>query len=160
MRSEQDVNTTIDQYADTIARLCMVYLKNPADSEDISQTVFLKYALCDTVFESEEHKKAWLIRVTVNACRDLLKSFFHSRTVPLDSLLQCPAELPQDNREVLEAVLALPKQYREVIYLHFYEGYTAPEIGKLLKKNTNTVYTLLRRAKEILKVSLGGELNG
>lgn len=160
MRSEQDVNTTIEQYADTIARLCMVYLKNPADSEDISQMVFLKYALCDTVFESEEHKKAWLIRVTVNACRDLLKSFFHSRTVPLDSLLQCPAELPQDNREVLEAVLALPKQYREVIYLHFYEGYTAPEIGKLLKKNTNTVYTLLRRAKEILKVSLGGALDG
>ena len=160
MRSEQAVNTTIDQYADTIARLCMVCLKNPADSEDISQTVFLKYALCDTAFESEEHKKAWLIRVTVNACRDLLKSFFHSRTVPLDSLLQCPAELPQDNREVLEAVLALPKQYREVIYLHFYEGYTAPEIARLLKKNTNTVYTLLRRAKDILKVSLGGELDG
>ena len=116
MRSEQDVNTTIDQYADTIARLCMVYLKNPADSEDISQTVFLKYALCDTDFESEEHRKAWLIRVTVNACRDLLKSFFHSRTVPLDTLLQCPAETAQDTREVLAAVLALPKQYREVIY--------------------------------------------
>ena len=160
MRSEQDVNTTIDQYADTIARLCMVYLKNPADSEDISQTVFLKYALCDTVFESEEHKKAWLIRVTVNACRDLLKSFFHSRTVPLDTLLQYPAEAADNSREVLEAVLALPKQYREVIYLHYYEGYTAPEIGKLLKKNTNTVYTLLRRAKEILKVSLGGALDG
>lgn len=160
MRSEQDVNTTIDQYTDTIARLCMVYLKNPADSEDISQTVFLKYALCDTVFESEEHKKAWLIRVTVNACRDLLKSFFHSRTVSLDTLLQCPAETTDSSREVLEAVLALPKQYREVIYLHYYEGYTAPEIGQLLKKNTNTIYTLLRRAKEILKVSLGGELNG
>ena len=160
MRSEQDVNTTIDQYADTIARLCMVCLKNPADSEDISQTVFLKYALCDTAFESEEHKKAWLIRVTVNACRDLLKSFFHSRTVPLDTLLQYPAETTDSNREVLEAVLALPKQYREVIYLHFYEGYTAPEIARLLKKNTNTVYTLLRRAKDILKVSLGGELDG
>lgn len=160
MRSEQDVNTTIEQYADTIARLCMVYLKNPADSEDISQTVFLKYALCDTAFESEEHKKAWLIRVTVNACRDLLKSFFHSRTVPLDSLIPCPAETAEDTREVLEAVLALPKQYREVIYLHYYEGYTAPEIGRLLKKNTNTIYTLLRRAKEILKVSLGDELNG
>lgn len=160
MRSEQDVNTTIEQYADTIARLCMVYLKNPADSEDISQTVFLKYALCDTDFESEEHKKAWLIRVTVNACRDLLKSFFHSRTVPLDTLLQCPAETADSSREVLEAVLALPKQYREVIYLHYYEGYTAPEIGKLLKKNTNTIYTLLRRAKDILKTSLGGELDG
>lgn len=160
MRSEQDVNTTIEQYADTIARLCMVCLKNPADSEDISQTVFLKYALCDTAFESEEHKKAWLIRVTVNACRDLLKSFFHSRTVPLDTLLQYPAETTDSNREVLEAVLALPKQYREVIYLHFYEGYTAPEIARLLKKNTNTVYTLLRRAKDILKVSLGGELDG
>ena len=157
MRSEQDVNNTIDQYADTIARLCMVYLKNPADSEDISQTVFLKYALCDTVFESEEHKKAWLIRVTVNACRDLLKSFFHSRTVSLDTLLQCPAETTDSSREVLEAVLALPKQYREVIYLHYYEGYTAPEIAQLLGRLPSTVNTQLRRGREQLKTLLEKE---
>ena len=160
MRSEEEVNRAVDRYAPMVRRLCMVHLKNRADTEDIFQTVFLKYALSSVLFQSDEHEKAWLIRVTVNACRDLLKSFFHSRTVSLDTLLQCPAETTDSSREVLEAVLALPKQYREVIYLHYYEGYTAPEIARLLKKNTNTIYTLLRRAKEILKVSLGGELNG
>ena len=65
--------------------------------------------------------------------------------------------MPEDHREVLEAVLALPKKYREVIYLHFYEGYTAPEIGRILGKNPNTVYTLLARAKEELREKLGGD---
>ena len=86
MRTEQEVDRAIGQYADTVLRLCMVYLKNHSDAEDIFQTVFLKYALSDRVFESPEHEKAWMIRVTVNACKDLLKSFFRSRTVPLETL--------------------------------------------------------------------------
>ena len=102
-------------------------------------------------------KKAWLIRVTINACKDLLKSFFRSRTVSLDEVLEQPAELPPDHREVLEAVLSLPQKYRDVIYLHYYEGYSAPEIGRILKKNVNTVYTLLGRAKQQLRETLGGE---
>ena len=81
MRSEQEVNNAIEKYSDMVLRLCMVNLKNSADAEDIFQNVFLKYALSTTCFSSEEHEKAWLIRVTVNACKDLLKSFFHSRTV-------------------------------------------------------------------------------
>lgn len=75
MRSEQEVNRAIEQYADTVRRLCMLHLKNYADTEDIFQTVFLKYVLSSVVFENEEHEKAWFIRVTINACRDLLKSF-------------------------------------------------------------------------------------
>lgn len=156
MRSEQEANRAIERYADTVRRICMIHLKNHADTEDIFQNVFLKYVLSTAVFESEEHEKAWFIRVTINACRDLLKSFFRSRTVSLDTLLDQPADLTETDRTVLDAVLALPGKYRDVVYLHYYEGYTAPQIGEILHKNVNTIYTLLNRAKQALKETLGG----
>ena len=157
MRSEQEADRAIQRYGDTVRRICLVHLKNYADTEDIFQTVFLKYVLSSMSFESEEHEKAWFIRVTITACKDLLKSFFCSRTVSLEELLEQPAELPPDHREVLEAVLSLPAKYRDAVYLHYYEGYTAPEIAKLLGKNVNTVYTLLTRAKQLLREKLGGD---
>lgn len=157
MRSEREANRAIERYADTVRRICMIHLKNHADTEDIFQNVFLKYVLSTTAFESEEHEKAWFIRVTINACRDLLRSFFRSRTVSLDTLLDQPAELTQEDHTVLEAVLALPPKYRDVVYLHYYEGYTAPQIGQILKKNVNTIYTLLGRAKQALRETLGGD---
>lgn len=140
-----------------VRRVCMIHLKNHTDTEDIFQTVFLKYVTGTTEFESEEHEKAWFIRVTINACKDLLRCFFRSRTVSLDDLLEQSDQVPEDHREVLEAVLALPDKYRDVVYLHYYEGYTAPEIGTILHKNPNTVYTLLTRARDELRKMLGGE---
>ncbi len=157
MRSEQDVNRAIEKYADTIRRICMVHLKNYDDTEDIFQTVFLKYVTSTVSFESEEHEKAWFIRVTINACKDWLKSFFVSRTVPLDELVEQPAEMDADSREILREVLSLPAKYRDVVYLHYYEGYTAPQIGRILGKNVNTVYTLLNRSRQMLRVKLGGD---
>ena len=157
MRSEWEANRAIDRYVDLVRRVCMIHLKNHTDTEDIFQTVFLKYVTGTTEFESEEHEKAWFIRVTINACKDLLRSFFRSRTVSLDDLLEQPDQVPEDHREVLEAVLALPDKYRDVVYLHYYEGYTAPEIGTILHKNPNTVYTLLTRARDELRKMLGGE---
>ena len=157
MRSEQEVNRAVEQYADMVRRLCMLHLKNAADTEDIFQNVFLKYVLRSMPFESEAHEKAWFIRVTINACKDLLKSFFRSRTVSLDEVVQLPAETPPDHREVLEAVLSLPPKYKDVVYLHYYEGYTAPEIGHMLGKNVNTVYTRLNRSKQLLREKLGGD---
>ena len=79
MRSEWEANRAIDRYADLVRRVCMIHLKNHADTEDIFQTVFLKYVTGTTEFESEEHEKAWFIRVTINACKDLLRSFFRCR---------------------------------------------------------------------------------
>ena len=157
MRCEEEVNRAIEKYADTVRRICIVHLKNNADTEDIFQTVFLKYVLSSVSFESEEHEKAWFIRVTLNACKDLLKSFFRSHTVSIEEVLEQPAALPEDNREVLQAVLSLPQKYKDVIYLHYYEGYTAPQMSKLLGKNVNTIYTLLTRARQMLKEKLGGE---
>lgn len=157
MRSEQEAARAIERYSDTVRRLCMIHLKNSADTEDIFQTVFLKYVLSSAAFESEEHEKAWFIRVTINACKDLLKSFFRSRTVPLDAAAPLPAELPADHAGLWEAVFSLPEKYREVLYLHYYEEYTAPEIGRILGKNVNTVYTLLTRSRQMLKERLGGD---
>ena len=157
MRSEEEARRAIDQYSDMVRRLCMIHLKNYADTEDIFQTVFLKYALTSVSFDSDEHEKAWLIRVTLNACKDLLKSIFRSRTVSLEELMEQPAQLSADHREVLEAVLSLPARYRDVVYLHYYEEYTAPEIARILGKNVNTVYTRLTRAKGLLREKLGGD---
>lgn len=157
MRSEQEVNRAVEQYADMIRRICMLHLKNYDDTQDIFQNVFLKYALSSVVFESEEHEKAWLIRVATNACRDLLRDFFRKNTVPLEEILENGTEEKTENREVLEAVLSLPAKYKDVVYLHYYEGYTAGEISRILGKNVNTVYTYLNRARKLLAEKLGGD---
>lgn len=157
MRSEQEVNRAIELYSDTVRRLCVVYLKNHTDTEDVFQTVFFKYYLSSAAFESDEHEKAWFIRVTINACKDILKSFFRSRTIPLDEIVELPADAPKETGEVLKAVLSLPAKYRDVVYLHYYEDYTAPEISAILHKNVNTVYTLLTRSKELLRKILDYE---
>ena len=100
MRSEEDANRAVDFYGDTVRRICMIHLKNMTDTEDIFQTVFLKYVLHTAPFDSPEHEKAWIIRVTVNACKDLLKSFFHTRTVSLDALTETSQEIPEDYANV------------------------------------------------------------
>lgn len=157
MRSEQEADRAIELYSDTVRKICMLYLKNDSDTEDIFQTVFMKYILYSGSFESEEHEKAWLIRVTINACKDYLKSFFRSQTVSFDEIGEIAGEMPEDYSEVLEAVLSLPKKYKAVVYLHFYEQYSAVEISRILGRNVNTVYTHLARAKEMLKERLGGD---
>lgn len=154
MRSEQEVNHAIALYADMVFRLCMVNLRNHADAEDVFQTVFLKYTLNCKPFQSAEQEKAWLIRVTLNECRDLLKSFFRKNTVPLE---EAETVISPEHSIVLDAVRSLPKDYRNAVYLHYYEGYTAPEIATILNKNPNTVYTHLTRGRNMLKEILGGE---
>lgn len=157
MRSEVEVHRVIDLYADTVKRICVLHLRNYADTEDIFQTVFLKYALSKVQFESAEHEKAWIIRVTLNACKDLLRSFFRNPALTQQEIIDLAGSVDPAHSDVLEAVLNLPEKYKRVIYLHYYEGYTAPEIGKILGKNVNTVYTLLTRGREMLKKTLGGD---
>lgn len=156
MRSEQEVNQAIDLYADTVKRICVLHLKNSSDTEDIFQEVFLKYALSSILFESKEHEKAWMIRVTINQCKDFMKSIFRRKTISLEEVVSLSDEQKEDYREVMEAVLSLPQKYKDVVYLYYYEGYSAVEIGEMLGKNVNTIYTLLARSREKLKEKLGG----
>lgn len=156
MRSEQEAERAVDKYADTVKRLCMIYLKNHADTEDVFQDVFLKYVLCPVVFKDPEHEKAWIIRVTVNECKDVLKSAFRRRSVSLEDVRELAAEETSHN-DVIDAVRSLPQKYKDVVYLHYYEGYTAAEIGKMLRRRENTVYTHLARAREALRERLGDD---
>lgn len=157
MRSEQEAKIAIDNHADTIRRICFVYLKNYHDVEDVFQEVFLKYLLYERQFESDDHERAWFIRVAINACKDNLKSFFKRKMTSMDDLFAEPSFVEPDNMEVLEAVLKLPEKYKIAIYLFYYEGYTANEIAAILSKKENTIYTWLSRAKTQLKELLGGE---
>ena len=139
MRSEQETNKAIELYSDTVKRICMLYLKNKFDTEDIFQTVFMKYVLYDGTFEDEKHEKAWIIKVTINACKDFLKNFFRRNTVSLDEAILLETKTNNDHSDVLKAVLSLPKKYKDVVYLFYYEDYTAIEISKILNKNVNNL---------------------
>ena len=141
----------MEEYADTVWRLCLLHVKNRADAEDVFQTVFLKYILSSVMFESEEHEKAWFIRVTSNACKDLLKSFFRSHTVPLDELTDLPAGMPEDRRQVLDAVLSLPAKYRAVIHLHYFEGLSVSEMAQTLQLPEGTIKSQLSRGRALLR---------
>lgn len=154
-----DFNHTIEiklkTYSDVVRRICFIYLRNSADVEDVFQEVFLKLLKNTILFDSAEHEKAWLIRVTINKCKDMLKSFWWKNIDSIENM-----DLPfKDNceSELLTVVLSLPEKYKEVIYLFYYEEYTVPEIAKLLKKNENTIYSQLHRARALIKLKLGGK---
>ena len=156
MRNEEEAGRAIRLYADTVRRICMVHLKNYSDTEDIFQTVFLKYVLHSKPFESEEHEKAWIIRAAANACKDLLRSAGRRRTVGLEAVAEAAApEAPESC--VLDAVMALPDKYREAVYLYYYEGYSAREIGALLGRSEAAVNAHLSRGRNRLRTMLGGE---
>lgn len=148
------VTEALRKYSNMVRRICFMYLHNRQDVEDVFQEVFLKLLQTDMNFENEEHEKAWLCRVTINKCKDLCKAFWRKNVDSIEDM-EIPFEENKE-REVLFAVLSLPKKYKDVIYLFYYEGYTAKEIARLLNQNENTVYSNLHRARKILKSKLGG----
>ncbi len=151
--ADDAVSTAIEKYADMVRRICFLYLKNSADVEDVFQDVFLKYFLNAGALQSEEHQKAWLCKVTFNKCKDLCKSSWRKKTVSIEEI-DIPYESPEQS-ELIKAVLQLPPEHKQLIYLHYYEGLTIPEIAQSMNKNTNTIYSQLRRAKARLKQKVG-----
>lgn len=107
--------------------------------------------------QNGEHMKAWLIRVTVNVCKNKLKSFTHRKMDVYEEWIHFPFVDHRDRFEVMLAVTSLPVKYREVVHLFYYEGYQTKEIAQLLKKRESTVRSLLARAREMLKNKLKGE---
>ena len=138
-----------------VLRLSYTYLKNTHDAQDICQTVFVKLLMEPREFKSPEHERAYILRMAANACKDLLKSPWRQRSQSLDVGLEVPAPQAGDG-SVLEAVNQLPPHYRAVIYLFYYEGYQAAEIGQILGIPTATVHTRLARGRTKLKELLGG----
>ena len=149
----------LDRYGDMILRLAFSCMKNMPDAEDVLQDVFLKLLEKTPVFESDEHRKAWLIRVTVNICRSRLRSPWrrHKELEEADASVEENRWL--EGNEVLEAVMALPEKYREVIHLFYYEDYSVGQIAVLLGKKEATVRSLMFRARTILKDKLKGAVD-
>ena len=142
-------------YADAILRLSYAYLKNTQDAQDVCQTVFVRLLTEPREFESGEHERAYILRMAANACKDLLKSPWRRRTCDLEACAQVPAPETSDG-SVLAAVNQLPAHYRSVIYLFYYEGYQASEIGEILGVPTATIHTRLARGRARLRELLGG----
>lgn len=159
MKQEQRAERLVQTYADTILRLSNCYLKNTADAQDVCQTVLIKLCMEERAFSGTEHEKAWVLRTTVNACKDVLKSPWRQRTCDLEDCIEQAAPEAEEN-SVLASVNALPPKYQAVIYLYYYEGYRAEEIGKVLGVPTGTVHTRLVRGRKKLKWMLEEEAYG
>ncbi len=146
------IQTSLITYSDMVIRIAFQNLKSMSDAEDIAQEVFLKLITACPDFENDMHEKAWIIRVTINLCKDFLKSSWFRKTAVLDENILSHDE----NTEVLDAVLRLPVKFRNVIYLHYYEDMTVAQIADILQQKENTVSSWLHRARKLLKESLTG----
>ena len=154
--NEAQARRLVETYADMILRISYQYLKQTMDAEDICQTVFLKYLTVNPRFESPQHEKAWIIRTTINACKDHLKSAFFRRTVSFDEAKSLAAPpVPEDS--ILPALKALPETYRICIYLYYYEDYTGKEIAAILGKSESAVSQYLSRGRQKLRKYLSDE---
>lgn len=154
MEKQEYLGYLFDTYSDMILKIAYTYLKNTNSAEDILQEVLLKILKKKMHFEDKKHEKYWLIRVTINLCKDYLKSAWYRKNVALDENI---AYLPEEQENVLHQVLALPPKYKMVIYLYYYEGLSQKEIAKILHKKPATIGTWLARARKILEEKLKGE---
>ncbi|NEW06338.1 sigma-70 family RNA polymerase sigma factor [Paenibacillus sp. SYP-B3998] len=142
----------VNKYADMVLRLAFTYLGNQADAQDACQDVFIKLFKHQRHFNDGEHEKAWIIRVTINTCKDIIRS-------PWKKWFSSIEYLPNNHTEsidVVSFVVTLPRKYRMVIHLYYYEGYKTTEISEILNIKESTIRTQLKRAKELLKEKMLG----
>lgn len=147
------------KFGNTVLRAAFAFSGSYAEAEDIVQDVFLSLHTQERTFNDDEHLKAWLLRVTINKCKNLRRSFRFSRTCSLEELdsSEVICEMSTEGRELREQIAALPKKYAEIIFLHYYEGYSIKEIAEIVEKNENTVGSLLKRGRDKLRVELERE---
>lgn len=164
-RNEALLAEKIERYADMLYKLAFSQMKNQQDAEDVIQEVFYQYIKNKKPFENEEHEKAWLIRVTLNACRKIWRSAWYKHSVPFTSVFVPQPEerdseterkvlAREQEQEVMQAVFKLSRKYREVIHLFYYEGMNIQEICEVTGRKTNTVTSQLTRGREQLKKTL------
>ncbi len=159
MLTNEQITALVEKYIDTVYRVALGYTKNPEDAEDITQNAFLALLNHGSDFESDDHARFWLIRVTINACKKLFRSPWRN-ALPLEEYAHSLPFEEQRHSDLFLAVMALPTKYRMPIYLHYYEGYSTEEIAALLKTPKGTVCTNLRRGRNLLKTYLEEEQDG
>ena len=150
-----DTAQAAERYGAMVYRLAYAQTRSRCDADDIFQEVFLRYHRSAPAFETEEHRKAWLLRVTANRTKSLLASPWRRRAAPLEDVY---AYTDPEESAVDAAMASLPPKYRAVIHLYYFEGYTSDEIAGLLECKPSTVRSRLSRARERLGAILKEEL--
>jgi RNA polymerase sigma-70 factor, ECF subfamily len=160
-RIEQAIERLMKQYGNDVLRIAYVYLKDYQLAEDAFQEVFLKVFHHYNSFREDSSEKTWLIRITINVCKDQLRKNWMKRvrTIEEDELKQIKDEGESflervENQELFEMILELDEKYKDVIILYYYEGYQTSEIAEILDTTTGNVSSLLSRARSKLKVKL------
>lgn len=156
LRTNEELSQIYYRHVNTVYRVCYIYMKNRYDAEDMVQKAFIRLMKDQTVFISEEHEKAWLIRTATNLCKDHFRNWW-SKTIGLEEIAEVAVEELEKVDETLEKVMKLPSKYKTVIYMYYYEGYTTVEIAKILGKKESTIRGYLYRGREYLKMEIGGE---
>ena len=147
------IRRSVDAHHRSMLRLAYAYTRNTQDAEDIVQDVFLNYFRLSPVFTSDEHEKAWLLRATINRCKNLLKSSARSKRSELPETLESK---PAQQSDLMDEVLSLEEKYRVPIHLHYYEGYQIKEIADILGEKPATIGTRLSRGRDLIKQAMGG----
>jgi RNA polymerase sigma factor (sigma-70 family) len=149
------IKQTIEEYSNTVFRICLMYMRNQLDAEDAFQEIFMKIIEKAPRFNDDEHKKAWIITVASNHCKNLLKKKKYRITIEFNENYLLSNHVDEGN-DLLHTIMTLPLNYRNVIYLYYYEGYSTKEISNILNQRDATIRTWLKRARESLKIMIGG----
>ena len=161
-RYQVDLEEAVRQYADMIYRIAMTITGNRQDADDVFQETFLRLAKSRNKIQSEEHLKAWLIKVAGNCAKTVVMNPWNKKTQGYNKEMGTPMIFVdgQQSRLLME-LHALPQKYSVVLYLFYYEGYSVKEVARLLGKNENSIKTLLKRGRNLLRKSLeeGGDSN-
>ena len=144
----------LNKYGDNLMHLAYTYTKSMDDAQDMVQDAFLKYMTKAPEFTSDEHEKAWLIRVTINLCKNFLTSSYRKNYSELDDNMSVQDEYSSGLTEIVNS---LPEKYRTVIHLFYYEGYSQKEIAKIIETTESAVSTRLQRGRQMLKSMIGDD---
>lgn len=153
MFTKEQFSYLAKRYMDTVFRLAFNYTKSQSEADDVTQEVLIKLYRTDKEFESEDHIKHWIIRVTINECKKTFLSPW-KRIEPIEDYASTLSFTSPEHSELFYAVMDLPKKYRVPIFLHYYEDYSCEEISSFLGIANATVRTRLRRGREMLKTEI------
>ena len=144
------------KYFNTVYRLALSRTRDKSYADDVTQEVFVRFLKTNKNFESEEHIKAWLIKITINCSKDIFLNTWFKKTTSLSEVKEEITFDDDDKTDIYYAVMSLPQKYRTVIHLFYYEDYSISDISKSLNIKESTVKSQLHRAREILKTKLEG----
>lgn len=161
MQNNDIIENLISLYGNDVLRIATAYTHNPTISEDIFQEVFIKVACNIHNFKNKSSEKTWIIRITINTCKDYLKSSWNKKVIPMETIEHASNSYAEDNiltneksDIIIQEILKLPIKYREVLLLYYYQDLLTSEIAKILGLSDASVRTRLRRARDIIKEKL------